>query len=201
MNKPTAKQLAARKLFAKRAKAGEFKRATKKTKVRTNPTMTRADINAARVREAAKHLAKLVDEGFSFKQAEAIVLRQSKLTHPASIKAVQTKAAELLRKPNPVKKTRKTATRAPSTRRSALTSPRSKMPIVSIDVDVNSHNAGKAGKTYNKNPARAKNPITPRYVVRAKGAMLAHFVTQTHAKQYAQAYADSYNIPVTVEKS
>lgn len=199
MKKPTAKQIAARKLFAQRAKAGAFKKnpgarsrskagATKKPSIATgkapsarlisrrsktakmpkgafaNPVKrTLADIRRAKLREAARYLAAMVESGYTFKQAAAATFKKADITNTVAAKEVERLAREIIRE-NP-----------------------------DVHIDINSHNA-KGGRSVKTNPVKgvARFSVHRPDQSAALGVMFPGTPAgEKAARQYASALADA----------
>lgn len=177
----SAAQIAARKTFADLARSGAFKKrkATVKRKtaakkaVKRNPVAKKTAPVSATI---GRKIAKLVEEGYSFKQAEAIAISEygihGKLT---LIKAAQKHARALLNYPDPLRVTKRGVVR--------------RNPVA---------------KKRARNPSAPGHQAPSRYAVHKAlksgdaGALIGSFPTLAGAKEYAQAYATAHKCAVGI---
>jgi hypothetical protein len=201
---PTPAQLAARKTFADMARSGAFKkRAAPKRKAnpqedfsqpaapkgpkgwpKKNPS--KAPVGSQRL---GTRIARLVHEGYPFKQAEAIAIAEEIIKPRADkLRAALKFARELLNYPEPLRVTKKGVVR--------------RNPIGHV---------GPAGyDAWAINPRRRKNPTLPAhrapsgYAVHRvlasgePGATLGKFPSLALAKEYAAAYATAHKCQVGI---
>lgn len=195
---PSAAQIAARKTFADLARSGAFtknrKPAAKKKaapKRRANPVK-----KPPLAHTVGKHIAKLVNEGYPFKQAEAIAIHEYGIhSKPATVKAAQKVARDVLNYPDPLRVTKKGVVRRNPIGRNNQSDP------ANIQWAMRGKPAAKRAK---KNPSMPAHRAPSAYAVHKAlksgepGALLGKFPTLAAAKEYAQAYATAHKCAVGI---
>lgn len=174
----TAAQIAARKTFADLARSGAFakkrKPAAKKTAAKkraANPS--KPPVGSMRI---GTRIARLVEEGYPFKQAEAIAISEEGIKPRADkLRGALKHARTLLNYPDPLRVTKKGVVR-----RNPVAVKRAKNPSMP-----------------------AHKPVSMFCVYRVKadssqGALLGKFPTKPAASEYAKAYADAHKCTVGI---